>query len=177
MKYEEVSVNYLFRNSQNIYNQNARIESSEKIAELKKTISKEKSQLEWADVSGKIIKKSSELLDIRLKDILESAWVKYSQVEQCIEQAKENPEETYLVPLLNHMVVSDHHPQIEIRIDEVLFGKVNFEILLKLELKGIILKIKRGKIDGVKVGSCQCKGSLACEGIVLFEDNSETYDF
>jgi len=116
-------------------------------------------------------------LDIKLKDILESAWKKYSQVEQCLEQGKENPDETYLVPLIEHTVVSEHHPKIEISLDEVFLGEVDFEILLKLELKGIILKIKGEKINGVKAGSCQCKGSLACEGIEIFEDISEIYVF
>ncbi len=177
MNYEEVSVNYLFRNSKAFEDKTFRIKSSEKIAELKKTIGIKKPHLEWEMVSAKIIGKAPELLDIKLKDILESAWKKYNQVEQCLEQGKENPDETYLVPLIEHTVVSEHHPKIEIRLNEVSLGKVDFEILLKLELKGIILKIKGDKINGVKTGSCKCKCSLDCEGIVIFEDSSETYDF
>jgi len=177
MKYEEVTVNYLFRNSKNIHNESARIESSEKIAELKVKIGKEKPQMEWTNVSDAILKKSPELLDIKLKDILDSAWKKYRQVEQCMEQAKENPDESYLIPLLDHSIVSEHQPQIEISSDEVLLMKVNFEIFLKLELHGIILKIKGDKIEEVKAGSCQCKGMLSCEGIKLYEDSLETFEF
>lgn len=177
MNYEEVSVNYLFRNRKTIDAQTFRIDSSEKGAKLKEAFIEKKPHLEWDMVSAKIIGKASELLDIKLNDILESAWKKYQQVEQCIEQGKENPDETYLVPLIEHTVVSEHHPKIEISLDEVSLGKVDFEILLKLELKGIILKIKGDKINGVKTGSCKCKCSLACEGIVIFEDSSETYDF
>jgi hypothetical protein len=177
MNYEDVSVNYLFRNSKAFNDHTFSIDSSEKIAELKKTIGEKKPHFEWNLVSEKIIEKAPELLDIKLKDILESAWEKYQQVEQCLEQGKENPDDTYLVPVAEHTVVSEHHPKIEISLDEVSLGKVDFEILLKLELKGIILKIKGEKIIGVKTGSCKCKCSLSCEGIVIFEDSSETYDF
>lgn len=177
MNYEEVSVNDLFRNRKQNDDQHFQLDSTAKMSKLKETIGAKNPKLDWISVSEKIIEKAPELLDIKLKDILESAWKKYRQVEQCLEQGKENPEETYLVPLLEHTVVSEHHPKIEISIDEVSLGKVDFEILLKLELKGLVLKIKGDKIEGVKSGSCKCKGSLACEGIVIFEDNSETYDF
>jgi len=177
MNYEEVTLNYFFRNLEVIGNKNTTVESSEKMAELRNTISKKEPLMEWTSVYKKVVEKSSELLDLKMKDILESGWRKYKQVEQYLEQGQANPEVIFMVPLVNHTIVSEHHPKIEIRINESYMGKIDFIILMKLELSGIILNIKGSKIEGVKAGSCKCKGSVACEGIVLFEDSSQTYDF
>lgn len=177
MNYEEVSMNYFFKNREIIGKQLISVESSEKIAELREKISKKVPQMKWAAVYNEVMGTCSELLDLKLKNIVEGVWRKYQQVEQYLGQGESDPEATFLVPLVNHTIVSEHHPKIEIRIDEVPMGKIDFEIQLELELSGIILKIKKSRIDGVKAGSCKCKGSFSCEGIVLFEDSSQTYDF
>jgi hypothetical protein len=177
MNYEEVSVSYFFTNREIIDKQVTAFETSEKFAILRNTIIQKKPQMLWSSVSNEIAKKVPELLDIKLKDILVGAWKKYQQVEQCLEQGTDNPDETFLVPLVKHNIVSEHNPKIEIRIDEVYIGQIDFEILLELELNGIILKIKGSKIEGIKAGSCKCKGSLASEGVVLFQDSTETCYF
>lgn len=177
MDYNNITVNDLFRNRKDKDSKAFQIESSEKMAELKREIAQKKPQVEWASFSDRVLNKTPEFLDIKLKDILGNAWKKYRQVEQCLEQGKENPDETYLVPMVDHTVVSEHHPELEISIDELPFKRVKFDILLKLEIKGIILKIKGSEIVGVKTGTCQCKGSLGCEGITIFEDSSESIEF
>jgi hypothetical protein len=177
MDYNNETVNDLFRNRKYNDSSDFRIESSEKMAELKEEFIQKKPREEWDSFTDKLLDKSPELLDIKLKDILGNAWKKYRQVEQCLEQGKENPDETFLVPMVDHTVLSDHHPEIDIRIDEVPFKRVKFDISLKMELKGIILKIKGSEIVGVKTGTCQCSGSLGCYGITIFEDSSEVIEF
>jgi hypothetical protein len=177
MDYNNETVNGLFRNRKYKDSGAFRIESAEKMAELKKEFIQKKPLQEWDSFSDKLLDKSPELLDIKLKDILGNAWKKYRQVEQCLEQGKENPDETYLVPMVDHTVTSEHHPELEISIDELPFKRVKFDILLKMELKGIILKIKGSEIVGVNTGTCRCSGSLGCYGITIFEDSSETIEF
>lgn len=177
MKYEDVTMNYFFQNREIITNQVTSFKTSEKITELRNSISKKEPLMEWDSVLSQVLKKCPELLELRFKDILIGGWRKYHQLKQYFEQGKTNPEVTFTVPLINHTIVSEHHPKIEIRINEIQVGHIDFTILLKLELSGIILNIKGGEIDGVKAGNCKCKGSLACEGIVLFEDSSETFEF
>ena len=177
MNYEEVSVNYFFKNQEIIGKKVTSVESSVKIAELREEISKKVPEMKWTAVYNEVLGTCSELLDIKLTGILEGAWMKYQQVEHYLEQGKSDPGVTFLVPLVNHTIVSEHQPKIEIRIDEFSMGKIDFEIHLELELSGVILKIKESRIDGVKAGSCKCKGSLSCEGIILFEAGSQTFDF
>jgi hypothetical protein len=177
MKYEDLTMNYFFQNREIIANRGTSFETSEKLSQLRNSISKKEPLLDWNSVLSQILKKCPELLELRFKDILVGGWRKYQQLEQYFEQGKTNPEVIFSVPLVNHTIVSEHHPKIEIRINEIQLGHIDFSILLKLELSGIILNIKGGEIEGVKAGNCKCKGSVACEGVVLFEDSSETFEF
>ncbi len=177
MKYEDVTMNYFFQNREIITDQTKSFDTSEKLSQLRNSISKKEPLLDWNSVLSQILKKCPELLELRFKDILVGGWRKYQQLEQYFEQGKTNPEVIFSVPLVNHSIVSEHHPKIEIRINEIQLGHIDFSILLKLELSGIILNIMGGEIEGVKAGNCKCKGSVACEGVVLFEDSSETFEF
>ena len=177
MNYDEITISHLFRNNITSEYKPGHFDSSGKIQELQKAVSQRKTGMEIAAFSRKILEKTAELLNIKLKDVLGNAWMKYRQVEQCLEQGKENPDETFLVPLIDHTITSEHHPQLEISLDEISLGKLDFKILLELKLKGIILKIKGQEIVGVKAGSCQCQASLDCEGIPVFDDQSDTWDF
>ena len=177
MNYEEFTVYQLFRNKISNENKSECFKSSEKIQELQKSVSQRKPEMESVAFFRKILEKTPELLNIKLKNILGSAWMKYQQVEQCLEQGKQNPDETFLVPLIDHIVASEHHPQLEIIFAEKSLGKIDFKILLELKLKGIILKIKGEKVIGVKTGSCQCQATIDCEGIPIFDDQSDTLEF
>lgn len=177
MKYENVTMNYFFQNGERITDQTKSFETSEKFSELRNSISKKEPLMEWNSVLRQVLKKCPELLELRFKDILIGGWRKYQQLAPYFEQGKTNPEASFSVPLVTHTIVSEHHPKIEIRINEIKLGQIDFSIVLKLELSGIILNIKGGEIEGVKAGNCKCKGSVACEGIVLFEDSSETFEF
>jgi len=177
MKYEDVTMNYFFQNREIITNQATSLKTSEKFSELRNSISKKEPLMEWNSVLSQILKKCPELIDLRFKDILVGGWRKYQQMEQYFDQGKTNPEVSFSVPLVSHSIVSEHHPKIEIKFNEINLGHIDFSILLKLELSGIVLNIKGGQIEGVKAGNCKCKGSVACEGIVLLEDSSETFEF
>lgn len=177
MKYQEVNLNYFFNNQEIIAEQHKTIESSEKMDALRKKIRVHEPLMEWNSVYRQVLDKCPELLKIRLQDVLMGGWRKYQQINQYLEQGKANPEVSFTVPVLNHSIVSEHHPKIEIRINNAELGEIEFEILLKLELTGIILDIKGGEIEGVKAGTCTCKGSLSCEGIPILKDSSETFEF
>ncbi|MFY9152177.1 MAG: hypothetical protein WAO52_09195 [Prolixibacteraceae bacterium] len=177
MKYDEVYMSYFFRNQEIIPEQHKMIGSSEKISGLRNQIREKEPLMEWDSVYRQVLEKCPNLLKIKLKDILLGGWKKYQQIEQYIDQGKANPEVTFTVPIANHILVSEHHPKIKIRINEIELGEIEFGILLKLELAGIILDIKGGEIENVKAGTCTCKGSLSCEGIPILENSSDTFEF
>lgn len=177
MKYDEVTMNYFFRNLELPAEKSKSIGSSGKIATVKSSLSEKGPKMIWTLLWPKIVESCPKLLDIKLKDVLIGGWKKYELVEQYKEEGKTHPEVTYSVPLVNHTIVSEHHPKIEINAHQTELGTINFTISLKLELSGLVLNIRGGKIDGVNAGTCRCKGTLAMEDVVLFEDSSETFRF
>ena len=177
MNFEEITLNQLFEGKVTGGNKPGHFDSSEKIQGVQKKISQKNQEVGSSFFTGKILEKTSELLNIKLKDVLVNGWKKYQQVEQCLEQGKENPDEMFKVPILDHTITSEHHPQLDIIFAGESQAKLDCKLLFKLNLHGIMLKIKGEKIVGVAAGSCQCHAALDCEGIPLFEDSSETYDF
>lgn len=177
MQYEQITLNQLFRHQDFHDEKVSKIEIQEKVTELKTNIIKKDPRLKWKNVLDEVMGTSSKLLNINLKEILESAWGKYNEVEQYLDEGKYDTDETFLIPLVEHTIVSEHYPKIEIRIGETYIGKIDFELQLRLILKGIILKICKGEIQGVKAGKCSSQGSFSCEGIMLFEDESSEFEF
>lgn len=177
MQYEEITLNHLFRHRDVHAEKVSEIEIKDKVTDLKKKVNKKDPRLRWKNVLDEVMGTSSKLLDISLKGILESAWEKYEEVEQYLDEEKYDSDETFLIPLVEHTIVSEHHPKIEIRIGDTYVGKIDFEVRLFLKLSGILLKISHGKINGVKSGKCQSRGSFSCEGIILFEDESSEFEF
>jgi len=177
MKYEELKLSHLFPDSDFQNEKIKEVEIRDKISDLKKEINKKEPRLKWAKVLEEMLGTSSKLLNVSLKDILERAWQTYEEINKYLDTEQYNSDETFLIPLAQHTVVSDHHPEIEIRLAGTYLGKIDFDVHLELLLTGIILKIGQGKIQGVKTGKCRSRGYFACEGISLFEDESAEFEF
>jgi len=177
MNYDELTMAHFFREKEWHSEKLSKVELREKVSELKKQIAKKESRLQWENVFSEIIETSSKLLDTKLKTILENAWDKYNEVQKYLDKEKYNTDEVFLIPLIEHTIVSEHHPKIEIRLSEIHLADIDFEVILTLFLSGIILKISEGKIQGVKAGKCKSKGTFSCEGVVLFEDESPEFEF
>lgn len=177
MQYDEITLAHFFREKEWHAEKFSKIELRDKVGDLKKEIAQKEPRLNWEKVYSEIMETSSRLLDTKLKTILENAWEKYSEVKKFLDKEKYNTNEVFLIPLLEHTIVSKHHPKIEIRLSEVHLGNIDFEVILTLFLSGIILKISEGKIQGVKAGKCKSKGTFSCEGVVLFEDESSEFEF
>lgn len=175
MNFSKITLNQLFRNPDFREKKFSDIEIQEKIVHLKMDILQKEPQLKWKNVLTEVIGTSTKLLDIKLKDILLSAWGKYSEVQKFLDKDKFGTDEVFMVPLAEHTITSEHHPKIEIRMGEIYLGKIDFDLELNLSLSGIILKISQGNIQEVKAGKCVSNGTFSCEGIPLFENESSEF--
>ena len=149
------------------------LESNKKIASLKKRILKE-AKVKGPLILDSIIKNTIDMLDIKILDIMVKAWNKYKILLKYLDKEKYPPEETFLVPLAEHTIKSEHHPSIDILINDKPVGKIEFSITFSIMLEGIILKIQDGKIKGITTGTCKGKGTLACENVVILEKKTES---
>jgi hypothetical protein len=142
------------------------LETTEKIRELKDKLEEEAKSLTWPDTFNLITKKIGELLNVPiLDDILIKVWNEGKLFRQ--------PGETIEVPLVKHTIKSTHRPYIEVRLNETLLDRVDFEIVVKLTVEGVVLEIQDGKIKKFRCGECTGEASLKCEGFLLASEKSK----
>lgn len=177
MKYEEITINQLFGEKNITSEKLSAVEKNAKFENLKQEIKRKEKIFQWREIQHEISENCTKLLNVPLKTILENAWVKYEEVSQYLDTEKYGNENTFLIPLLEHTVVSEHHPKIEVSFGEIHLANIDFDIHLELILNGVVLKIGQGKIQGVHAGKCKSKASLSCEGIILYEDESQEFEF
>ncbi len=151
------------------------MESAKRMTSLKERLSTDAKEIRWPMAFKEVVKKINDLLNIRVLDILAAAWNKYRELLKYAERNKYSPDETFLVQLAEHTIKSVHHPYIEILINDKPLGKIDFEIVVSLALKGIILEIRDGKIKEILTGSCKGKGTIKCEKFLILEKETESF--
>lgn len=150
-------------------------EYTKEIASLKNTLAKRAPLVTWPVALEEILKKTEDLLDITVLEIAGAAWGKYQVLRRYADTKNYPPDETAVVPLATHTIRSIHQPYVEILVGDQPVGKVHFEIDLEVTLEGVLLSIRGGKIVEMRVGSCQAKGSVSCEGAVVAEEETKSW--
>ncbi len=171
----EITLNQFFSLKELSQSRLSTIESSEKMSLLKEKVSKEIKEIRWPVTFNEIIRKVEDLLNISIPDIMVAAWNKYRMLLKYTDRGKYSSNETFLVPLAEHTIKSEHKPYIEILINDKSVGKIDFNINISLTLKGIILKIRDGKIQEIQTGSCKGKGTIKYEDFVLLEKETDLF--
>lgn len=157
MKYEKLTINHLFGEKNLPPEKLIPVERNTKFENLKQEIIRKEKIFQWEKIQNEITDNCTKLTNVPLKTILEKAWEKYEEVSQYLDVERYGAENTFLIPLVEHTVVSQHHPKIEVSLGETHLADIDFDVHLELTLKGIILKINGGKIQGVNAGKAKVK--------------------
>jgi len=122
--------------------------------------------------SNEIEKNIEEFLNIPIQDIMLSAWAKHGFLQKYIDKKKYPPKETIVVHLTEHTVESEHHPYIEILINNKPVLKIQFDISVALEIKGVGLVIKGGKIKEIQSGKYKGNGIIKYKNTIILKRES-----
>jgi hypothetical protein len=166
----QITLNDFFSTDQVIDGQLDKLEKSEHFTTLKEKVFK--TVRLPAGIYKLLIRQVSDLLDINILEILAGGWGKYSEFLEYLDKEKYPPDETSFVPLIEHKLISNHSPSLQPIINGKSLGKIEFDVNLEFFLKGAILKIRDGKIVGVKIGTVEGKGDVQYDGFKLFETKS-----
>ena len=143
------------------------IESGQPFLMLKDGISKGVKGLRWNYAREEIMEKIGDLMDVSLVDIMAAAWKKYAALLKYADSEKYPPDEMILASLAEHTLTSEHHPYLEILINDQSVVKIEFAITLALSLEGFVLKIQDTKIKGIQAGSIEGNGTISMGETVL----------
>ncbi|MGA1476313.1 MAG: hypothetical protein ACO4AI_14370, partial [Prochlorothrix sp.] len=121
--------------------------------------------------TGMVIEKLGELLEeIQVVgDLLAFAWSKSVELSEYYKEIQADPGESFAVPLVNHEVVSEQAPSIELKLKEQAIGNLEININAGIVVDGVLLQVENGKITGLKIGNAIASGSIEILGQTLVE--------
>ena len=147
------------------------MESEGLLAALKGQLLNQAAQIQWDAILSEVADRFSDLLDMSLEDIMAAAWNKYELLAEYADQTRDSPQESILVPLAEHTLESEHHPSIEVLVDDRSILQLTFAIDLTLTLQGVVLKIQNGKIREIRPGEASGEGSIKCgESVIVSQE-------
>ena len=132
-------------------------------------ISQEIKGIKWTAAMPDLIPKICDLLEIKVDDVLLTAWKKASELRTVIEKSKQTPEETTYVELAQHTINSEHKPSIDVMLKGAKLKTIALLVQLGFNLKGFVLKIKNGRIIELQAGQCEVKGTIKFSGLTIAE--------
>lgn len=172
MNAETLTIGDLFADKARLLSRTQRsiVEAGRGASALKQRVQEDVPALPWPDVLHTALGRMDALLGIRLSDILAGIWKKCAALQEYADPTRHPSQEVNLVPLTEHHLQSEHHPYLQVMLGEQELGRIDFELVLELVLKGVVLRIQDGRILGAATGRCEGDARLACEGIELLKE-------
>jgi hypothetical protein len=136
--------------------------------EFQNRLGREIKTIKWPAAMPDLVSKIGELFNVELPDVLVVSWKKAGELQDALEESRKAPEQAFFLELAEHVITSEHHPYIEIRIAGVPLPKrIQFTVGLSATLKGVELMIKAGEIVEIQAGSCEFEGKVKYEDLTI----------
>lgn len=101
-----------------------------------------------------------QVMALPLAGILSSPWTSIIEVAAALKATAHDPEATELVNLVDHGLTSAHRPKVDLVWGGKSVARMEVGMDLVLDLIGVALEIRGGRIVGVKAGHCQGVGMM-----------------
>lgn len=121
----------------------------------------------WEPLREKLVEQIVKMLDLKLLDFCLAVWRKEQELRPFADPKQHPPDEVNHVNLLEHEIVSEHHPTLDISLGGKRIKKLECDLNFTLSIRGCILTIKGGKIIEVAPGECACEAKLNFKDIPL----------
>lgn len=120
------------------------------------------------------IEKLDEVLQIDIaKDIFATAWSKHQALLEYYDREKYPPDQSFLVPLGEHSLKSEHAPTVEPSINGNSIGSLEFQLEANFTIEGAVLEIRDAKIMKICLANIKGTGTLGMMGITFIEKEHE----
>jgi hypothetical protein len=155
----------------------SKIDSCEKLCQLKQKISQRIFGTPWGPTLKSITENALLIFDVSIPEILITAWNKYEILSECTDKNKYPPWKKWDVELISHTVKSVHRPRLEITVNGVNAYEIEFELELALAIHGVILKVQNAKVKEISAGNCRGELRVRCEECLIIERATRTFEF
>jgi hypothetical protein len=144
---------------------------------FQKKLAEETQGIKWTAAMPDLGSKIGELLDIRIHDMLLTAWKKVEAVRQALEESKQTPDKASYLDLTEHSIDYETKPFIDVKIKRASVKKLTLTVAVNLKLKGFGLKVQNGLIRALQTGKCEGKGTIKFEKLTVAEKKLEPIKF
>lgn len=144
---------------------------------FQKKLAEETQGIKWTAAIPDLGSKIAELLDIKIHDILLTAWKKVEAVRQALDESKKTPDKASYLDLTEHSIDYETKPFIDVKIKSASVKKLTLTVAINLKVKGFGLKIQNGLIREMQTGKCEAKGTIKYEKLSIAEKKFEPIKF
>ena len=144
---------------------------------FRKKLAEETQGIKWTTAMPDLGAKIGELLDIKIHDMLLTAWKKVEAVRQALEESKQTPDKASYLDLSEHTVDYETKPFIEVKIKRASVKKLTLTVAVNLKVKGFGVKVQNGLIRELRTGKCEGKGLIKYEQLTIAEKEFEPIKF
>ena len=116
-----------------------------------------------------------EALHIDLNGVVTAAWGKVGALTTAIKATRADPESLAVVPLLDHAITSHHTPHIDLMHSGQTLLSLSLDILLTLNLKGVTVDVRQGRLHGAKSGHAVGEAVISFLGQPLIKKSSNEF--
>jgi hypothetical protein len=109
-----------------------------------------------------------EVLEIPFSDVLTGAWSRYSELMQAAELTRANPGRREDVVLAEHTVTSEHHPHVDVLVDDRLVTSIHLQVELVCTVRALTVAVERAAIVEVGSGSAHLELSVGADDVPLW---------
>jgi hypothetical protein len=144
---------------------------------FQKKLTEEAKGIKWTAAMSDLAPKICELFDIKIHDILLTAWKKVEALRKVLEDSKQTPEKAVYLDLAEHALDYESKPFIDVKLKGASVKKLTLTVLLNLKVKGFVLKVQNGAIRELQTGNCEAKGSIKYGTLSIAEKKLEPIKF
>lgn len=136
---------------------------------IRERLNEEVKGIKWTAAMPDLAPKLCDLLDIKIPNVLVTAWKKATEIKAVLEKSKQTPEEITYLELAEHGINSEHKPSIDVKLRGATVKTIALLVQLGFKLRGFVLKIQNGAIVELQTGSCEVKGTVKYGGLAIAE--------
>jgi hypothetical protein len=136
-------------------------------------VTKEVKGVKWIASMPDLAPKVCELLDIKIPDVLISAWKKVGDIKKVLSESKNTPDKIVYLELAEHTIDYQTKPSIDVKIKSATIKKLELPMQLGFKLRGFVLKIQNGGIREMQTGDCEARGTIKYGSITVAEKKLE----
>jgi len=127
-------------------------------------------EIQWRAAAEEVARQLRETLDVPLPRLLVNGWKLRSEMLSYCDPKKYAPDKSVTVKLSKHSVRWSQKPKVQVRVNGVPIGELNFTLEAKGTLELAVLTIRGGRVLALNAGHIILEGSVSLEDHEIVEE-------